>query len=74
MVTAWQALVVAFLCLNLGLLMELYCPKRQAGQNDTTGRLCRENGSIFRWTGTVALCVLAVYIAYRYAKAAANAK
>lgn len=71
MVTAWQGLIVAFACVNLGLLMELYCPKRR---DNKAGQLCRENGSMIKNIGTVALCVLAVYIAYRYAKAAANSK
>lgn len=74
MVTAWQALIVAFAITNLGLLMELYCPKRQAGRDDTAGKLCRENGSLIKTVGGVSLCVLAVYIAYRYAKTAANSK
>lgn len=70
MMSVWQGVVLAFVCMNAGLIMEMYC----AYGDSKKDRLCRENGQTLKMLGGAALCVLAVYISYRYAKAAANGK
>lgn len=81
MMSLWQGALLAFVCMNVGLLMELYCPQppqseswRDTGKESNVGKLCRQNGSALKWFAGIALCVLVAYGAYRYVKTIANAK
>lgn len=74
MLTVLQGAVIAFLAMQLGILLETFCPGRGSSRYDYStpeprrDSLCRQNAFVLKWFGGTALCVLVTYSTFSFVR------